>query len=68
MVIGGAFGVLGALASVGFVRGQLFGVEPTDPVTWVTVAGVLLVVGFVACAIPAARAMRVEPSAALRTL
>jgi len=68
VVIGGAFGVLGALASVGFVRGQLFGVEPTDPVTWVTVAGVLLVVGFVACAIPAARAMRVEPSAALRTL
>jgi predicted permease len=61
-------GVVGAVASVRFVRGQLFGVEPTDPTTWFVVVAVLLLITLVACAVPAARAMRTEPSTALRTL
>ena len=68
VLIGAGLGAVGAFASVRFVRGQLFGVEPGDPVTWAAVAGVLLLVGLAACAIPGARAMRVQPSAALRTL
>jgi len=68
VAIGSVLGLVGAVASVRFVRSQLFGVEPTDPLTWFAVAAVLLSVGLVACAIPAARAMRVEPSTALRTL
>jgi putative ABC transport system permease protein len=50
------------------VRTQLFGVEPTDPLTWVGVGMLLLVVGLVACGIPARRAMWVAPAAVLRSL
>jgi predicted permease len=68
VVVGAGLGLVGAIASVRFVRGQLFGVEPSDPFTWFAVAGVLLGVALVACAIPAARAMRVQPSSVLRAL
>ena len=38
IAIGVGLGLLGAAASVRLVRAQLFGVEPTDPVTWLAVA------------------------------
>jgi len=44
----------------------LFGVTPLDPVTYVGVATLLLIVSIIACAMPAWRAARVRPSAALR--
>jgi ABC-type antimicrobial peptide transport system permease subunit len=44
----------------------LFEVEPTDPVTYVLVAGVLSVVAVAACLIPARRATKVDPLVALR--
>jgi predicted permease len=44
----------------------LFNVSATDPLTFSTVAGVLLLVAFAACWIPARRAARVDPMVALR--
>lgn len=64
------FGVgLGLAAAIGlthFLSSLLFGVNATDPVSFIVVVGLLLaVVGF-ACYIPARRAMRVDPMVALR--
>ena len=67
IAIGAVLGFGGAFAAMRFVRNQLFGVEPTDPITWLAVLAVLLVVGLIACVIPARRAMRIDPAAALRT-
>jgi len=44
----------------------LFATKPTDPLTFISVAGLLTVVAFAACSVPAWRATRVEPLTALR--
>jgi predicted permease len=67
MAVGGVLGFAGAFAGMRYVRNQLFGVEPTDPITWLAVFVLLLVIGLFACAIPARRAMRIDPAAALRS-
>jgi ABC-type antimicrobial peptide transport system permease subunit len=67
IMMGAAFGLVGAFVAVRFVRVLLFGVEPTDPVTWIAVSTLLMFVGLLACAIPARRAMRIDPAAALRS-
>jgi ABC-type lipoprotein release transport system permease subunit len=46
--------------------GLLFGVRATDPLTYVAVGGLLLVIALAAAYIPARRAMRVDPIVALR--
>jgi predicted permease len=66
LAIGAALGLAGAFAGVKYLRHQLFGVEPTDPTTFVAVSVVLVLVGLLACVVPARRAMRVNPSTALR--
>jgi ABC-type lipoprotein release transport system permease subunit len=45
----------------------LYGVRPTDAVTYIVVAGMLLVVTLVASYIPARRALKIDPLQALRT-
>ena len=66
-----AIGVLagGALAFAAsrFIAGSLFGVEPRDPATFTVAAAVLLVVAGVAAYLPARRASKLEPVAALRS-
>jgi putative ABC transport system permease protein len=65
--IGMTLGVAGSLALTRYLRTLLFGVGPSDPLTF---AGVVLLLGFVtiaACLIPAMRAARVDPSRALRS-
>ena len=61
-----SIGVAGALGLSRVMRSQLYGVQPTDPVTFVSVASLLLVVVLAASYIPARRAMRVNPTEALR--
>ena len=68
-LVGVGLGVGAALAvGVAFVlRGLLYGVTPLDPLAWGAAALVLLTAGALANAVPARRAMRVEPLTALRT-
>ena len=66
VAVGGMLGLAGAVVAVRFVRNLLFGVEPSDPMTWIAVSMALMVVGVLACAVPARRAMRIDPVRALR--
>ena len=66
VAMGLVLGVVGALLVSRLIRGLLFGVEPSDPVTLVAVLTVMGVVGVAACWIPALRAARIDPATALR--
>ena len=59
-------GVVVALAAMRLLGSSLYDVSTTDPATFVAVAGILLVVALVAQGVPIVRAMRVDPSIALR--
>ena len=63
---GVAVGLLAAFAMVRTIAAFLYGVEPTDPLTFGGVALALVAVGGVACYLPARRATRVDPIAAMR--
>jgi putative ABC transport system permease protein len=64
--VGLAIGVLAAFGAARLLSRLLFGVRPTDPTTYVAVVVTLGLVAFVACYLPARRAMRVDPIVALR--
>jgi predicted permease len=66
VLIGLALGTGGALILTRLMTTMLFGVEPTDALTFVSVAVVLLTVAAAACLIPARRAASVDPLVALR--
>jgi putative ABC transport system permease protein len=60
---------VGLLASYGLTRlmqGLLFGVTPHDPLTFVSMTGLLTIVALIACYVPARRATRMDPLIALR--
>jgi ABC-type antimicrobial peptide transport system permease subunit len=59
-------GVAGALASTRVLAGMLFGTQPTDPATFVAAMMALAATAFLAAWIPARRAARIDPVAALR--
>jgi predicted permease len=61
-----AIGIAGSLMLGGLLSSLLFGVSGTDPLTIIAVSLALAVVAIAACAVPALRAARVEPSQALR--
>jgi predicted permease len=63
---GGALGLVGALATTRVLRSLLFGIEPTDPVTLVSIVALLVGAVIVASWIPAHRAAQVHPAEALR--
>jgi ABC-type antimicrobial peptide transport system permease subunit len=67
LALGGVgLGLAGSLAATRLLAGFLFGVQPTDPVTYVTVAVLLLGVALLATYIPSRSAARVDPIGALR--
>ncbi|MEZ5316233.1 MAG: ABC transporter permease [Vicinamibacterales bacterium] len=61
-----AFGAVAAFGLVRVLAGLVAGLDARDPGTWVVSAGVLVLVGVAACALPAWRAIRVDPIRALR--
>jgi putative ABC transport system permease protein len=63
---GVALGVAGALVVARLLGALLYGVAATDPPTFALVAGGLVVVALLACAVPARRAAQVDPMIALR--
>ena len=64
--IGVAVGLAAAWGASRFVRGLVFGISPTDPVTFVGQTLALVLVCAVASYIPARRAARLDPVRALR--
>jgi ABC-type antimicrobial peptide transport system permease subunit len=64
--IGVTLGIAGSLFVTRAMESLLFGVSPTDPVTFAGITSVLVLVTLTACWIPARRAMRVDPLVALR--
>ncbi len=65
-LVGLAIGVAGALALTRFLSTLLYGIEPTDPLTFFVVSLILTAVALIASYIPARRATRVDPLVALR--
>ena len=66
LLIGTAIGLAGAFLLTRLMSTFLFEVTATDPLTYVSVIGILTVVALLACYIPARRAAKVDPLVALR--
>ncbi|HET8646643.1 MAG TPA: ABC transporter permease, partial [Vicinamibacteria bacterium] len=64
--LGAALGLLAALALTRLMESLLFGVSPTDPVSFAAVAAFLFLCALLGCWLPARRAARVDPVVALR--
>jgi predicted permease len=64
--VGVAIGVVSALGLTHLMANMLFGVRPTDPITFGAVAVLLCSIALFACYLPARRATRVDPLVALR--
>ena len=66
VVVGATLGLAIALALTRLTRNMLFGLSAVDPITYLGVAALLMVVALFACYIPARRATKIDPTVALR--
>jgi predicted permease len=66
VAIGLALGMIAAVSMQKAMANEIYGVRPFDPFVLLAVMGVLTAIALVACAVPARRAMRVDPIVALR--
>jgi predicted permease len=66
VAFGSAAGIVVSSFATRFLQSLLFGVHATDPWTFAAVCALLVIVGMLACYIPARRATRVDPMVALR--
>jgi predicted permease len=67
VIAGVAVGLAGALALSRILAGMLYGVQVTDPVTFLSVPAVLAAVSLLACWLPARRAARLNPTVTLKS-
>jgi ABC-type antimicrobial peptide transport system permease subunit len=67
VIVGIAIGLAGAAAASTVFANMLFGLSPRDPMSFVVVPVVFLVIALAACYIPARRALRIQPTIALRS-
>ena len=65
-MIGVGIGIAAALGTTRYLQSMLYGIRPNDPLTLVTSGILLIIVGLLACYIPARRATKVDPMVALR--
>jgi predicted permease len=66
VIVGIVFGLAGAAAASNVLEAMLFGLSPYDPVSFVVIPLVFFAVALAACHAPAQRALRIEPTVALR--
>ena len=66
VLIGASLGLLASYILTRWMKDLLFSVSPTDPLTYGAVAAMLMLIGLLACYLPARRATKVDPMVALR--
>jgi ABC-type lipoprotein release transport system permease subunit len=55
-----------SIGATRLLRGVLYGISASDPLTAVCVTGLLALIALLACSLPAQRAMRIDPVTAIR--
>ena len=66
VLLGLILGLAGSFALMRWLSSSVVGLSPNDPLTFILVALILIVVSFVACYLPARRATKIDPSTVLR--